>query len=212
MRLQRTHIIVAVVLGALGATATALAVGNSATPSARTTTVDSSRATASLPTSATQTSSMDPRLARSFSLLGAPPSASGGVEANPILRQYGGNAALSRTVTVARGTAALTPANGALCLSREVGEAASTSCANTADALTGHLLGVLGGDATGLPDGQLLVSGAVPDGVSSVKLTTKSGGAQDVAVDKNLFSAVVTDPPTAVTWSNGREVAVPFGG
>jgi hypothetical protein len=75
------------------------------------------------------------------------------------------------------------------------------SCALTVQAADGYMLNTQG-DAES--QGSEVVGGLFPDGVRSVTITFEDGSSQDVAVESNVLSAVVSKVPASVTFSDAR--------
>src|SRR3954447_25550647 len=113
---------------------------------------------------------------------------------NPALTRHGASAGKAGDVYLVSG-------NGVLCTVAVLGAGTGGGCVDEDDAVDGRLVGTdswqdsLGGAE------HVVVSGAVPDGVDSVTVTTKDGGSVSVDVQSNAYATeLVGQVPSSVSW------------
>jgi len=124
---------------------------------------------------------------------------------------FGANLALARETTTSAGSAWLVPGDQSLCLiarSVTTGTAVlgGATCTSDAGAAAGALEQVSG---SAKDPGVQLVSGVVPDGVSSVRVTAPDGVVESAAVGDNVYSVIVP-AGAAVSFTDATgTVAIP---
>lgn len=112
------------------------------------------------------------------------------------------------TTTVRNWGVWLVPGPNVLCLySGDLGGAGGGSaCPYTSHAVDGFLFTLVGGPdgAPGIPANELLLTGAVPDGVTSVLLHMGDGSTRTLTTTRNGFAALVPDTAKTVTYTDAN--------
>src|SRR4051812_28474749 len=120
-----------------------------------------------------------------------------------LVSRYGVNPGLSRRGASAgkAGDVYLVSGNGVLCTIAVLDAGTGGGCVDEDDAVAGHLVGTDSWqDSLGGPE-HVVVSGAVPDGVDNVTVTTKDGGSVNAGVQSNVYAAeLVGQAPSSVSW------------
>jgi hypothetical protein len=184
-----------VVLSAVVAAGTSLALGRGRPVMARAT---------------SEVRAVPPGEAASFRILRRPLRAGDAfVALRPGSGPVGADAALARTVRVpggglAIGGVSVVPANGWVCLRVPIVSGARWWCQTLALAREGKLIVALRPSGPLRRVGRQFLAGLVPDGVRSVSVTTAGGAGRRLRVRSNVWSAVI-DAPLSVA------IALPVG-
>jgi hypothetical protein len=107
------------------------------------------------------------------------------------------------SLTAGKGVAWVAAGGGAICLLNQSGDAASLACGSDQDAGAGQTITTDSGVGFGLAEGQLKISGLLPDGAAKVRMATLDGAVQPIEVQDNVYSVVLSgQQPDRVEWTD----------
>jgi hypothetical protein len=191
----------------IAATAATLAIGVAVTSDARQTTGDSLRVKSGAPR--TQTGSVAQSVQQQFGIFRRAKRPDDTLPKDVLITftaglndRLGTNPALARRLGTSG--AWVVPGDGFIC----VAQSGSAGCGPSSSAASGHFILTTRGEGLGLKGDETIVSGLMPDGVSSVNLTTETGKSVQAPVSDNGFDVVAPSRPTSAAFATaqGRRV------
>lgn len=139
--------------------------------------------------------SVDPSLQQEFGVFRsdapvAPAQLPNSITSSDIARRFGANPSLARD---ADSGLFLVPGNGEVCIADEH----TVTCGTPENAQAGQLVAIECGPW--LQQGEVKLFGAIPDGVTSMQVTSAQG-VNEAPVTNNVYSITATSQPTQVSW------------